>query len=75
MKRSINETRAEAEAVLAKMNGMLQYNQAGKVLGENKFWELNDKIHELGWLALFPKGKLNALKLVDPDSEEGRDFP
>jgi hypothetical protein len=57
------------------MNEMLRYKQAEKVLGEDKFWELNEKIHELGWLALFSKGRLNALKLVDPDSEEGRDFP
>ena len=75
MKRSIDETKAKAEAILSEMTEMLRCKQTEKVLGGDKFWELNEKIHELGWLALFSKGKLNALKLVDPDSEEGRDFP
>jgi hypothetical protein len=65
MNRSINETRAEAEEILAKMNEMLRYKPAGKVLGEDRFWELNDKIHELGWLALFATEKLDAFKLVN----------
>jgi hypothetical protein len=57
------------------MNEMLRYKQAEKVLGEDKFWELNEKIHELGWLALFSNGKINALELVDSASKEGSDFP
>jgi hypothetical protein len=57
------------------MNEILRYKQAEKVLGEDKSWELNEKIHELGWLALFSNGKINALELVDSASKEGRDFP
>ena len=49
-----------------------------KVIMDNQFDQLNEKIHELGWLALVKEQSLEnhelhvQLKLVDPDSEKAR---
>ena len=52
---------------------------------DKQFDQLNEKIHELGWLALVKDQKAKGtakglevyvqLKLVDPDSEEARALP
>ena len=84
MSKKINEngrTREEAEMILAKMNDMAHGRNFAKVIMDDQFDQLNEKIHELGWLALVQELNLEnhelhvQLKLVDPDSEEARDLP
>ena len=84
MPKEINENgrnREEAELILAKMNDMVRGRNFAKVIMDNQFDQLNEKIHELGWLALVKEQSLEnhelhvQLKLVDPDSEEARDLP
>ena len=74
-----------ARNILAKMNEMVRGRNFAKVIMDKQFDQLNEKIHELGWLALVKdqKAKRTArglevyvqLKLVDPDSEEARALP
>ena len=74
-----------ARNILAKMNEMVRGRNFAKVIMDKQFDQLNEKIHELGWLALVkeqnakrtPKGLevYVQLKLVDPDSEEARALP
>ena len=71
-----------ARNILAKMNDMVRGKNFAKVVMDKQFDQLNEKIHELGWLALVKDqhAKRTAkglevyvqLKLVDPDSEEAR---
>ena len=84
MPKEINENgrnREEAELILAKMNDMVRGRNFAKVIMDDQFDQLNEKIHELGWLALVQELNLEnhelhvQLKLVDPDSEEARDLP
>ena len=84
MPKEINENgrnREEAEMILSKMNDMAHGRNFAKVIMDNQFDQLNEKIHELGWLALvkeqiFENHELHVqLKLVDPDSEEARNLP
>ena len=79
------QNREEAEAILAKMNEMVRGRNFAKVIMDKQFDQLNEKIHELGWLALVKEQKLQRvtkgleihvqLKLVDPDSEEAQALP
>lgn len=79
------QNREEAETILAKMNEMVRGRNFAKVVMDKRYDQLNEKIHELGWLALVkeqnakrtPKGLevYVQLKLVDPDSEEARALP
>ena len=84
MTKKINENgrnREEAEMILSKMNDMAHGRNFAKVIMDNQFDQLNEKIHELGWLALVKEQNLEnhelhvQFKLVDPDSEEARDLP
>ena len=78
-------TREEAETILAKMNEMVRGRNFAKVVMDKQFDQLNEKIHELGWLALVKEQKAKRtpkglevfvqLKLVDPDSEETKALP
>ena len=79
------QNRAAAETILAKMNEMVRGRNFAKVVMDKQFDQLNEKIHELGWLALVKEqsAKRTAkglevyvqLKLVDPDSEEAQALP
>jgi len=85
MQRKMNETRAEAERVLAKMNAMIRDRDFAKMCADDEYCRLNGRIHELGWLALINDMKIRKtatgndirirLKLVSPDSKEARDLP
>ena len=76
------QNREEAETILAKMNDMIRGRNFAKVVMDKRFDQLNEKIHELGWLALVKEQKAKRtpkglevyvqLKLVDPDSEEAK---
>ena len=79
------QNKKAAEMILAKMNDMVRGRNFAKMVMDQRFDQLNEKIHELGWLALVKdqKAKRTAkglevyvqLKLVDPDSEEARALP
>ena len=88
MTKKINENgrnREEAELILAKMNDMVRGRNFAKVIMDNQFDQLNEKIHELGWLALVKEQEVKRtarglevyvqLKLVDPDSDEAKALP
>ena len=88
MTKKINENgrnREEAELILAKMNDMVRGRNFAKVIMYNQFDQLNEKIHEQGWLALVKEQKAKRtpkglevyvqLKLIDPDSEEAQALP
>ena len=84
MPKEINENgrnREEAEMILAKMNDMVRGRNFAKVIMDERFDQLNEQIHALGWLALvkeqdFEDNEFHVqLKLVDPDSEEARELP
>ena len=76
------QTRGKAETILAKMNDMIRGRNFAKAVMDKRFDQLNEKIHELGWLALVREQELKRtlrglevyvqLKLVDPDSEEAK---
>ena len=76
------QNREEAETILAKMNEMARGRNFAKVVMDKRFDQLNEKIHDLGWLALVKEQKAKStpkglevyvqLKLVDPDSEEAK---
>ena len=76
------QNREEAEKILAKMNDMIRGRNFAKVIMDKRFDQLNEKIHELGWLALVKEQKAKRtpkglevyvqLKLVDPESEEAK---
>lgn len=67
------------------MNEMVRGRNFAKVVMDKQFDQLNEKIHELGWLALVKEQELKRtarglevyvqLKLVDSDSEEARALP
>ena len=85
MKKEIQETKKEAEKILAEMNNMIRERNFAKVIMDKRFDQLNEKIHGLGWLALVKEQKVKRttkgrelyvqLKLVDPDSEEAKALP
>ena len=77
-----NGNKEAARRILAKMNDMVRGRNFAKVIMGKRFDQLNEKIHELGWLALVKEQKAKRtpkglevyvqLKLVDPDSEEAK---
>ena len=79
---SIEETRKEAEKILAQMNKLVRGKDFAKMVMDERFEELRCKIVRLGWLPLCKSlevkkvaGKRNLrvqMKLVDPDSEEAK---
>lgn len=79
------QNREAAEMILAKMNDMVCGRNFAKVVMDKPFDQLNEKIHELGWLALIKEQKIETtmkgrelrvqLKLVDPDSDEAQELP
>ncbi len=79
------QNRAVAETILAKMNEMVRGRNFAKVVMDKRYDQLNEKIHELGWLALVKEQKAKRtpkglevyvqLKLVDPASEEAQALP
>ena len=77
------ENKKEALEVLAKMNEMLRDRPMfGDIVKDERFLQLNDRLHELGWLGFsesLERGKngelYTQLRLVDPDSEEGQTVP
>ena len=83
MKRKVNieETKEEAQKVLAEMNDMIRGRDFAKMVVDERFERLQAKLNELGWLGLVGKmdmkGKLLhvQLKLVDPASKEAQDLP
>ena len=88
MPTSKNENSRNKEAsksILGKMNDMIRGRNFAKAVMDERFDQLNEKIHELGWLALVKEQKVQRaakglevyvqLKLVDPDSDEARALP
>ena len=85
MGKNNHRTKNEAERILAKMNDMVRGRNFAKMVMDQRFDQLNEKIHELGWLALVKEQELKRtarglevfvqLKLVDPDSKEARALP
>ena len=83
MKRKVNieETKEEAQKVLAEMNDMIRGRDFAKMVVDERFERLQTKLNELDWLGLVGKmdmkGKLLhvQLKLVDPASKEAQDLP
>ena len=84
--KELNERNKEAaKNILEKMNAMIRGRNFAKAVMDERFDQLNEKIHELGWLALVKEQKIQRtakglevyvqLKLVDPDSEEARALP
>ena len=79
------QNREAAATVLAKMNDMVRGRNFAKMVMDQRFDQLNEKIHELGWLALVREQELKRtlrglevyvqLKLVDPDSDEAKALP
>ena len=78
-----SQTKAEALAVLAKMNAMLRKMPISEAVKKERFERLQDKLNSFGWLGLCDKktfaakadGCWTQLKLVDPDSDEARAIP
>ncbi len=85
MEKNNHRTKNEAERILAKMNDMVRGRNFAKMVMDQRFDQLNEKIHELGWLALVKEQEVKRtarglevyvqLKLVDPDSEEAKSLP
>ena len=79
------QNKKEAEMILAKMNDMVRGRNFAKMVMDQRFDQLNEKIHELGWLALVKEQEVKRtakglevyvqLKLVDPDSDEAKALP
>ena len=85
METNNHRTKNDAEMILAKMNDMVRGRNFAKMVMDQRFDQLNEKIHELGWLALVKEQEFKRtarglevyvqLKLVDPDSEEAKALP
>ena len=85
METNNHRTKNDAEMILAKMNDMVRGRNFAKMVMDQRFDQLNEKIHELGWLALVKEQEVKRtarglevyvqLKLVDPDSEEAKSLP
>ena len=84
MERKINieETKNEAEKLLAEMNDLVHGRDFAKMVMDEGFEALRCKIVGLGWLPLCASLKMEEvagkremrvqLKLVDPESEEAK---
>ena len=78
-----SQTKAEALAVLAKMNAMLRKMPISEAVKKERFERLQDKLNSFGWLGLCDESSFSVkadgcwaqLKLVDPDSDEARAIP
>ena len=76
--KGVPTARDKAEAILAQMNAMLRDRPFFQVSVDKRFDQLNERLHDLGWLGLIKtfKRKSNGyyaqLKLVDPSSEEAK---
>ena len=80
----VGDTRNEAEKILAELNSKIRGKCFSKVCRQDWFCELNGRIHALGWLTLLESMKAKKiggerildcrLKLVDPESEEVRNY-
>ena len=70
--------RDKAAALLAQMNGMLRDRPFFQVCDNKQFDQLNERLHDLGWLGFVKTLKRRGdgyyvqLKLVDPASEEAK---
>ena len=83
-KMDISATKKEAEKILAELNERIRGKNFATACTRDWFCELNGRIHALGWLTLIKtletkettgeKGIHCQLKLVDPDSEEAKEF-
>ena len=79
-----SRNKEEAKNILGKMNDMIRGRNFAKAVMDERFDLLNEKIHQLGWLALVKEQEIKRspkglevyvqLKLVDPDSDEARRF-
>lgn len=79
------QNREAAATILAKMNDMVRGRNFAKVVMDKQFDQLNEKIHELGWLALVKEQQAKRtakglevyvqLKLVSPNSGEALALP
>ena len=79
------QNKKAAERILAKMNDMVRGRNFAKMVMDQRFDQLNEKIHELGWLALVKEQEVKRtakglevyvqLRLVDPDSDEAKALP
>ena len=78
-----SQTKAEALAVLAKMNAMLRKMPISEAVKKERFERLQDNLNSFGWLGLCDESTFSVkadgcwtqLKLVDPDSDEARAIP
>ena len=84
MKMDISATQKDVEKILAELNERICGKNFATACNRDWFCELNGRIHALGWLTLVKtlktgeatggKGIHSQLKLVDPDSEEAKEF-
>ena len=76
--KGVPTARDKAEAILAQMNGMLRDRPFFQVSADKRFNQLNERLHDLGWLGFVKTLKRRGdgyyvqLKLVDPASEEAK---
>ena len=76
--KGVPTAREKAEAILAQMNGMLRDRPFFQVCDDKRFDQLNERLHDLGWLGFIKTmkrkhdGYYAQLKLVDPASEEAK---
>lgn len=77
-----SQTKEKAGVVLAKMNAMLRKMPINEAVKIERFGQLQDRLSLLGWLGLCDESTIykedgcwTQLKLVDLDSEEGREIP
>lgn len=82
---NIEETKKEAEKILAKINDLARGRDYAKLVKEGEIDQMCREIGELGWMVLTKSLKMKEiggkremhvqLKLVDPDSEEAKILP
>ena len=76
--KGVPTARDQAEVILAQMNNMLRDRPFFQVSADKRFDQLNERLHDLGWLGLVKvlkrksDGYYAQLKLVDPSSEEAK---
>ena len=80
----IEETRKDAESILADMNDLVRGRDFAKMVMDARFEKLRCKIVSLGWLPLCKSLRVKIIagkrelrvqmKLVDPDSAEAKKY-
>lgn len=77
-----SQTKEKAGVILAKMNAILRKMPINEAVKKERFGPLQDRLSLLGWLGLCDESTIynrdgcwTQLKLVDPDSEKGREIP